>query len=171
MEGFGKRLQQYRKTRHLTQRRLSEMVGVSVNSIASYEVDRREPSMKTLLDIARALDVSLDTLFGFNCFSSHDITAILQQAGYIIAESDVPGNILISTPPIVLDLPVNENKTLQSVEIPPLKINVPINSLRAHVVGMLRLGAAAYARVLLDTLQREHVSLPDGASVIKKTVL
>lgn len=61
---IGKKLQQLRKKKNLTQEDLSEKLGISRSSLSLYEIDKREPDGETLVRIADYFDVSLDHLFG-----------------------------------------------------------------------------------------------------------
>jgi transcriptional regulator with XRE-family HTH domain len=58
------RLKELRTAKHLTQRELSEMVGVTRVTIARYEIGERDPKGKTLIRIARALGVMVSELLG-----------------------------------------------------------------------------------------------------------
>lgn len=69
---IGKRIQQLRKEKDLTQEELSLELAVSRSSLSLYETDRREPDGETLLKIADYFDVSLDYLFGRNKHFSND---------------------------------------------------------------------------------------------------
>ncbi|WP_147615067.1 helix-turn-helix domain-containing protein [Treponema pectinovorum] len=66
-ESLGQRLGQNvrnrRKLKHLTQEKLSELSGVSINTIRNLE-NGRWPSEHTITSIANALDVEAKILFG-----------------------------------------------------------------------------------------------------------
>ncbi|MDB4912414.1 MAG: phage regulatory protein [Gemmatimonadetes bacterium] len=64
LEGFGDRLAALRQRRGLTQTALGEAVGVSKRVIAYYEADGAQPPAAMLIELARALPVSADELFG-----------------------------------------------------------------------------------------------------------
>ena len=59
MMTLGQRIKELRRQRRLTQRRLAEQVGVDYTYLSKIENDRLEhtPSIKTLQDLARALEV------------------------------------------------------------------------------------------------------------------
>lgn len=60
----GKRIQQARKAKGLSQKQLGEKLDVSASMIGQYENDLRNPKVETLLRIAAALDVSMYFLSG-----------------------------------------------------------------------------------------------------------
>lgn len=62
---FGINMRFARKSLHLTQKQLGELVGVEQVTIANYERGLRFPGEQILTSIARILRVSLDSLLGF----------------------------------------------------------------------------------------------------------
>lgn len=62
LKEFGKRLKEVRKEKHITQSELSEITGISIQAISSYETGQYAPVADYLIDIASALNVSLDYL-------------------------------------------------------------------------------------------------------------
>lgn len=56
---FGDKLRQLRIERELTQAELAVMAGLNFNHISQFETGARLPSYPVLLDISRALGVSL----------------------------------------------------------------------------------------------------------------
>lgn len=60
---IGKKIQELRKSRNLTQEDLSERLGISRSSLSLYEINKREPDGDTLLKIVDYFNVSLDYLF------------------------------------------------------------------------------------------------------------
>ena len=64
MKNFGKRLARIRKSRGLTQAELGEKVGVSLRVISYYECESSQPPGPILVDLAKALDVTVDELMG-----------------------------------------------------------------------------------------------------------
>lgn len=60
----GKRIQQARKAKGLSQKQLGEKLDVSASMIGQYENDLRNPKVETLLRIAAALNVSMYYLSG-----------------------------------------------------------------------------------------------------------
>jgi transcriptional regulator with XRE-family HTH domain len=63
-EIFGARLKAARREQGIGQRALAAYLGVSKSSIAKYESGTHTPSVPVLLRLARALNLSLDTLLG-----------------------------------------------------------------------------------------------------------
>lgn len=65
MSLFGSRLKYLRVHNNLTQRELAEIFNVSTSTIGMYEKNAREPSFKTLINIASYFNVSVDYLLGY----------------------------------------------------------------------------------------------------------
>lgn len=57
---FGKRLMEVRKGKGLTQKELSAQLGISHNSLYSYEVGKVAPTVQFLYDLA---DIGVDVVF------------------------------------------------------------------------------------------------------------
>ncbi len=66
------RLKQLRLDRGLTQEQLGKMIHVTKVSICGYEKGDRIPSLDTLLDLANALKVDLNTLVGYDKYIVSD---------------------------------------------------------------------------------------------------
>ena len=64
-KALGKNIQKYRKINKITQEKLAELVGVEINSISSIETGKYFPSPDNIVNIAKALKVSLPDLFNF----------------------------------------------------------------------------------------------------------
>lgn len=64
MGEFSNRLKAMRTEKGLTRQQLADSTGINVNTLRSYEMYDKEPNHRTLLKLARALNVSLDYLFG-----------------------------------------------------------------------------------------------------------
>ncbi|HRD84734.1 MAG TPA: helix-turn-helix domain-containing protein [Rubrivivax sp.] len=60
--GLGERVTQLRKARKITQVQLAQALGVSQQTVQSYEVGRRRIPVSTLRLLAKMLSVSLDEL-------------------------------------------------------------------------------------------------------------
>ncbi len=58
MATIGDNIKRIRKVRHITQRALGDIVGVSNTYLSDMEVGRTNPSIKTLKKIAKGLEVS-----------------------------------------------------------------------------------------------------------------
>lgn len=61
---FGQRVAQLRKALNLTQAQLGELLSISQQMVASYEVGRRRVPVSMLPALARALAVPIDELLG-----------------------------------------------------------------------------------------------------------
>lgn len=65
--GLGQRLRKFRQQADLTQKQLEERSGVPQNTISRIEIESvQEISTKTLMGLARALQVSTDALLGMD---------------------------------------------------------------------------------------------------------
>lgn len=64
MKIFGERLKELRLEKRMTQSDVGKILNVSGNTIYSWEHDKQEPSMSTLLKLCEIFNVSLDYLFG-----------------------------------------------------------------------------------------------------------
>lgn len=64
MSDFAKNLRQFRKEKGYTQIELAKMINYGYTAIANYENSRNEPSLDTLIELARILDVTTDELIG-----------------------------------------------------------------------------------------------------------
>lgn len=62
---LGARIKELRKSRGMTQDQLAERVDLATRYISLIEVGRSSPSLETIENIARALEVELKTLFDF----------------------------------------------------------------------------------------------------------
>ena len=64
---IGLNIKKYRKAKGLTQESLAEKIDKSINHLGKIEVAfKSHPSLETLIDIARVLDVPLKELFDFD---------------------------------------------------------------------------------------------------------
>lgn len=59
---FPARLLHFRKQQGLSQQRLAEAVGLHVNQVRRYETGTAQPTLKALVNLAKVLHLSLDTL-------------------------------------------------------------------------------------------------------------
>lgn len=65
-ENFNENLKEARLKSGLSQKDLSENVGVAKSTYSLYESGKREPNVDTIKKIASALNVSADTLLGID---------------------------------------------------------------------------------------------------------
>lgn len=61
---FKQNLRRIRELRGMTQAGMGERAGVAAASISHFETGQRSPSLETLVKLADALDVTVDTLLG-----------------------------------------------------------------------------------------------------------
>lgn len=61
---FGDRITVLRKKKKFTPEQLAKLIGVKTDTIDRYENDLDKPSMEKLIELANALNVSLDFLTG-----------------------------------------------------------------------------------------------------------
>jgi transcriptional regulator with XRE-family HTH domain len=64
-KSIGKRIKYLRERKGLTQEKLAEKAGLSLDFIGKIEVSINKPGLKSLIKIAKALDVHLKELFNF----------------------------------------------------------------------------------------------------------
>lgn len=64
MATFGDRLKALRTARNISQEELGKRFNLSQSTIAYYEVDKKQPSQKTLQHFADFFDVTVDYLLG-----------------------------------------------------------------------------------------------------------
>jgi DNA-binding XRE family transcriptional regulator len=64
MSDLAKNIKRYRKEVGFTQDELADKIGVNQKTVSFYESDLKTPGFKTVVKIAKALDVSIDTLVG-----------------------------------------------------------------------------------------------------------
>ena len=64
-EKLGKRIQEIRKSQHITQEKLAEMIGLDTPNLSNIERGKRFLSAETLEKIIKALNVSEKELFNF----------------------------------------------------------------------------------------------------------
>lgn len=62
---IGKKIRASRAARRLTQEDLAEMIGMDARSIVAIETGDRNPTLKTLYKLCRALKVSSSTVLPF----------------------------------------------------------------------------------------------------------
>lgn len=62
---LGKRVKVLREQAHLTQEKLAEKCGISLDYLGKIEVNINKPGLKTILKLANSLDVEVKDLFDF----------------------------------------------------------------------------------------------------------
>ena len=91
---LGSQIAEIRQKAGLSQAELAARIHVSPSTIGMYEQGRREPSMRTLVSIARELNVSTDYLL-----NTEGETTITQQVGaYLpVSANGIPTELLQET--------------------------------------------------------------------------
>ena len=62
---IGKRIKSLREKKGLTQEKLAEKTGLSLDFVGKIEVNINNPGLKSLIKIANALDVHIKEIFNF----------------------------------------------------------------------------------------------------------
>ena len=62
---LGKRIKFLRENTHLTQEKLAEKAGISLDYLGKIEVSINKPGIKTILKLANALDIPIKEFFEF----------------------------------------------------------------------------------------------------------
>lgn len=84
---IGKKLQELRKARRLTQQQLADKMGVTRATISNYEVGRRTPHLSELKRFAEFYGVGLDY---FGVASTDEIFELLSRAKAVFESDTVP---------------------------------------------------------------------------------
>lgn len=85
---MGNRISFFRKEKGISQAQLAERVNISASAIGMYEQGRREPSVNTLIALARVLGVSVDDLVSGSQKASYEVPKI---AGILVVlQASVP---------------------------------------------------------------------------------
>ena len=99
MATFGERLVRAREKKNLTQKQLAEILEITPTRLNYWEKGKREPNIEMIGQLAKALDISTDSLIGWEYYDrqhADEIKAIhkylnfnefLEQAGYIVKEN------------------------------------------------------------------------------------
>lgn len=64
-KSLGMQIKYLREKSHLTQEKLAEKAGISLDYLGKIEVNINKPGLKTILKISNALSVPIKTLFDF----------------------------------------------------------------------------------------------------------
>lgn len=62
---LGKQIKTLRENAHLTQEKLAEKAGISLDYLGKIEVNINKPGLKTLIKISNALSVPIKAIFDF----------------------------------------------------------------------------------------------------------
>lgn len=69
-------LKELRIKKGLSQKKLSEIIGVSQQAIAAYELGTREPNIETLVLICQKMDISFEELIDFRAIQEKLISKV-----------------------------------------------------------------------------------------------
>ncbi len=99
---IGTKIKNIRIAHNMTQSQLSELSGISLPSIRKYESEERNPKPEQLLEIAKALGVSINVFIEFDINTVSDLLSLIlrmtDQAGMTIhADTDSTGNYIPDT--------------------------------------------------------------------------
>ncbi len=86
-ENLGKRIQEIRKSKNLTQEKLAEIIGIDTPNLSNIERGKRFVSAETLEKIIKSLDVREKDLFDFEHLKSKD--DLINSINTILNESDI----------------------------------------------------------------------------------
>ncbi len=86
MVNFGTKVKELRHKKGLTQQQLSDLLGVAVSAISSYESGNRYPSYEILISLSRIFHVSTDYLLGLEELKTIDITGLNEKEVSIILQ-------------------------------------------------------------------------------------
>ncbi len=64
-KSLGKRIKTLRENKNITQEKLAEKTGLSLDFIGKIEVNINHPGLKSLLKISNAFDIHIKDLFDF----------------------------------------------------------------------------------------------------------
>ena len=64
-KSIGKRIKQLREKAHLTQEKLAEKSGISLDYLGKIEVCINKPGLKTIIKISNALNIHIKEIFNF----------------------------------------------------------------------------------------------------------
>ena len=73
---MGDKLKSLRTKKKLTQKQVSDMIGLAVSAVSSYESGSRYPSYDVLIKLARIFHVSTDYLLGMTDKRNIDVTGL-----------------------------------------------------------------------------------------------
>lgn len=86
-EKLGKRIQEIRKSKKLTQEKLAEMIGIDTPNLSNIERGKRFVSSDTLEKIIKSLNVKEKDLFDFEHIKSKN--ELINSINKILNESDI----------------------------------------------------------------------------------
>ena len=79
MNGMGDKLRSLRTSKKLSQKQVSERLGISVSALSEYELGTKSPSYKNLARLARLYHVYCDYLIGSGEFPALDVSGLTDE--------------------------------------------------------------------------------------------
>ena len=65
MNTLGENIRKYRLLKNLSQQKLGELLGFSARTVSDWECNNTEPSINTIKELVKVLDVTYDELFDY----------------------------------------------------------------------------------------------------------
>lgn len=65
MSTFGENIRKYRVLKNLSQQKLGELLGFSARTVSDWECNNTEPSVNTIKELVKVLDITYDELFDY----------------------------------------------------------------------------------------------------------
>lgn len=100
---FGERLKDIRQQLDWSQEHLAEVLNIGLRSLIRYENNQAEPSMSTLIKIARTLQVSADVLLELTPITTSEATPDISAKERYVLEQWRQGNKVEAIKMIVND--------------------------------------------------------------------
>lgn len=92
-QGVGPRIRQLREARGLSREDLADKAGISPRGLAEAEKDGSNPTLSTLMGVARALGVTLDQLVG----QETDVAQRLRLIRLLAEPGETPDDVTLET--------------------------------------------------------------------------
>ena len=149
-----------KEERHLTCAQLAQMCGVPESTVTKvFNHSIKSPSIDTLIPLAQALDISIDTIFA---------KAVEKAAEKTAAASSVPAKMLVSQEEKFLNLFIDAyNKQIEELQEENRNKSKWIKALVAIIV----LYALVFAAVTLLALAHHDISLLQSTSLSINSLL
>ncbi len=134
MPSVGNNIKLARQKKNMTQDELASAIEVTKSAISKYELDHREPGMRTLQKIARVLDTDIFTLIGYRSIdeSTQGVVDALNQHNQIffniLNSTEIPDSIKET---ISSELPLDAMTALTALSYQAHKAALDLNSISA----------------------------------------
>lgn len=83
MDSFGDKLKKLRLSKNMTQKEVASAMGISQQAYGQYESGNRRPKIDTIVRIADALCVDIDSFVGAEAVSSERVQIAKRAAAYV----------------------------------------------------------------------------------------